>query len=140
MLRQQQVEVRQEDAEVPPLFEVGDLVLLENKRKKQGDNPKLKKKFLGPYEVVQSYSNHTYEIERQGHVSVQNECRLKLYRPCLEESGQAPGWREPNRRPNMKVATRNDPQRNNASQTGTSDQGLLENLYKKSNEQPGRFP
>ena len=74
LLRQQQIEVHQEDAEEPPLFEVGDLVLLENRRRRLGDNPESQSKFVGRYEVSHSYKNHTYEIEKQGHTSKQNEC------------------------------------------------------------------
>ena len=36
MLRKQQVAVRQEDNEEPPLFQTGDLVLLQNVRRKKG--------------------------------------------------------------------------------------------------------
>ena len=125
---QERLEIAQGDADEPPLFKVGNLVLLENRRRRKGDNPKLQSKFVGPYEVTQCYNNYTYEIERQGHVSVQNECRLKLYQPCSEESGQAPGSREPSRWPNMKGATRKDPQRKKASQEEATTQEKIENL------------
>ena len=95
MLREQQMAVRQEDSEEPPLFQTGDLVLLQNVRRKKGENPKLQPKFVGPYEVISVFDNHTYSLERLGQRTVQNECRLKLYRPCAEKIGQAPGSLDP---------------------------------------------
>ena len=94
LLRQQQMDVRQEDSEEPPLFQSGDLVLMQNVRRRKGEAPKLQPKFVGPYEVVEAYRNHTYLLERLGQATVQNECRLKLYRPCIEKAGQAPGMLE----------------------------------------------
>ena len=108
-LRQQQLEIRQEDQEKPPLFATEDLVWLENRRRRKGDNSKLQPKFVGPYKVVKVFDNHTYLIDRQGQDSVQNECRLKLYHPCPEEAGKAPTALEPRRRPNMKGTTRHRP-------------------------------
>ena len=102
MLRQQQNEVRHEDAEEPPLYAAGDLVWMVNKRRRKGENPKLQRKFVGPYLVEVSYPNHTYLISRQGQTSVQNEGRLKLYRACADSMGQAPAALEPRRAPNMK--------------------------------------
>ena len=84
----------------------GDLVWLEKKRRQKGGNPKLQPKFVGPYEVIEVYSNHTYGMERSGQVSLQNECKLKLFKPCSEAAGQALAALEPRRRPNMKGATR----------------------------------
>lgn len=40
----------------------------------------------GPYQLLETYSNHTYKIEKQGLTSVQNESRLKLYYTCTEET------------------------------------------------------
>ena len=60
MLREQQMAVRQEDSEEPSLFQTGDLVLLQNVRRKKGENPKLQPKFVGPYEVISVFDNHTY--------------------------------------------------------------------------------
>ena len=91
MLRHQQIDIRQEDSEEPPLFQSGDLVLMQNIRRWKGEAPKLQPKFVGPYEVVEAFKNHTYLLERLGQTTVQNECRLKLYRPCTEKAGQAPG-------------------------------------------------
>ena len=108
ILRDQQMETRGEDTAEPLLYKIGDLVLLENKRRKKGINPKLQAKFVGPYEVIRIYPNHTYDIERQGQWSRQNECRLKLYTPCTVPSGKAPATLEPSRRPHMKGA-RNRP-------------------------------
>ena len=105
MLRTEQQEIRTEDNEEPPLFAVGDMVWLENRRKKRGDSAKLQSKFVGPYEVLAVFANHTYQIDRLGQQSIQSECRLKLYAPCIEPSGQAPASLEPRRRANMKGAT-----------------------------------
>ena len=95
MLREQQMVVRQKDGEEPPLFQPGDLVLLQNVRRKKGENPKLQPKFAGPYEVIAAFDNHTYSLERLGQRTLQNEYRLKLYRPCEEKTGQAPGTLDP---------------------------------------------
>ena len=70
MLREQQKQVRQEDDDEPPSFTVGDLVLLENRRRRKRENAKLQARFVGPYKVVVSYPNHTYQIKKQGQVSV----------------------------------------------------------------------
>ena len=107
ILRERQFAIRQGDSEEPLLFAPQDLVLLENKRRRKGDNPKLQSKFVGPYLVIRAFPNHTYKIRRQGQDSVQSEGRLKRYRPCQETNGQAPGSQELPRRPNMKGATRN---------------------------------
>ena len=106
MLREEQCTNRQEDQEEPPLFAERDQVWMVNKRRRKGENPKLQAKFLGPYEVIQAYGNHTYLIERQGQQSVQSESRLKLYKACGEAVGQAPATIEPTRRPNMKGAVK----------------------------------
>ena len=103
-LREQQRVIRQEDQKEPLLFSPGDMVWLENRRRRKGENPKLQAKFQGPYTVTRSWPNHTYQIERSGQTSIQNECRLKAYRPCPEEVGRAPVMLEPNRRPNMRGA------------------------------------
>ena len=105
-LRQHQLRVRQDDQEEPLLFAASDLVWLQNRRRRKGENPKLQQKFIGPYQVVEAYDNHTYKIDRQGQSSVQSETRLKLYRPCMAESGKAPVSLEPRRRPNMRGALR----------------------------------
>ena len=91
LLREQQMTVRQDDGEEPPLFQTGDLVLVQNTRRRKGENPKLQPKFVGPYEVVAAFGNHTYQLERLGQTTTQNECRLKLYQACTERRGQAPG-------------------------------------------------
>ena len=66
LLLEQQVAVRQKDIEEPPLFQSGDLVLLQNVQRRKEENPKLQPKFLGPYEVVTASNNHTYLLERIG--------------------------------------------------------------------------
>ena len=40
-----------------------------------------------------------------GQTSIQNECRLKAYRPCPEEVGLAPVTLKPNKRPNIRGPT-----------------------------------
>ena len=117
ILREQQMKIREEDLEEPPLFSEGDLVRLVNKRRRKGENPKLQPKYVGPYTILQSFANHTYRLERQGQASIQNECRLKPYFPCPVAVGQAPGSREAIRRPNMKGAlTREKAQRTEATE------------------------
>ena len=67
MLIEQQLRLREQDTKEPPLFTKGDLLLLANKKRKKGNNPKLEVKFAGPYiaeEVL--FNNHTYLIESQG--------------------------------------------------------------------------
>ena len=102
LLRATQEDVRTEDTSEPPLFMRGDLVWMVNKRRRKGENPKLQRKFVGPFRVEQGYPNHTYLISRQGQTSVQNESRLKMHRACHEAIGQAPAELEPRRGPNMK--------------------------------------
>ena len=117
ILRKQQMKIREEDSEEPPLFSEGDLAWLGNKRRRKGENPKLQPKYVGPYAILQSFANHTYKLERQGQASIQNECMLKPYFPCPVAVGQAPGSREAIRRPNMKGAlTREKAQRTEATE------------------------
>ena len=99
LLQEQQLKLRTDDTEEPLLYAPGDLVLMLNRRRRKGENPKLQPKFVGPYTIKECYSNHTYKIESRGQCSVQNESRLKLYQPCIEPSGQAPGSTEPAQRP-----------------------------------------
>ena len=65
-LRQEQLKVRQDEQEEPLLFAPGDMVWLQNRRRRKGENSKLQQKFIGPCQVMEAYSNHTYLIERQG--------------------------------------------------------------------------
>ena len=64
---------------------------MQNTRRRNRENPKLQPKFVGPYEVVAAFGNHTYQLARLGQTTTQNECRLKLYQACAERRGQAPG-------------------------------------------------
>ena len=104
MLRFQQKEVRQQDCEEPLLFAPGEYVWLENKRRRKGINPKLQDKFVGPYEVLRSFPNHTYKISRQRQRSTQDEQRLKKYNVATGSAGRAPVEVKPRRGPNMKGA------------------------------------
>ena len=54
--------------------------------------------------ITKSWNNHTYQVEKNGQVSVQHESRLKLHKISQHASGQAPVVLEPSRRPNMKGA------------------------------------
>ena len=101
-LQERQIQVRQDDGEEPPLFAPEDLVWLENKRRRKGENPKLQPKFVGPYRVVEVCGKHTYKVERSGQTSLQHEGQLKPHRVCPEATGQAPTLLEPSRRPNMR--------------------------------------
>ncbi|XP_067947193.1 uncharacterized protein [Watersipora subatra] len=96
-LRQSQMEVRLEDKEEPPLYAPGNWVWLTNKRRRRGENRKLQAKFMGPYQVLKDWGNHTYLIERQGQSSIQSERMLKPYHACPERLGQAPATLEPRR-------------------------------------------
>ena len=64
----------------PLLFQSGDLVLVQNTRRRKGENPKLQPKFVGSYKVLAVFGNHTYQLEELS--QTQNECRLKLYQAC----------------------------------------------------------
>ena len=66
-------------------------MLVQNTRRKKGQNPKLQLKFVGLYEMVAAFGNHTYQLERLGQSTVQNECRLTLYRAYrAEKRGKTP--------------------------------------------------
>ena len=94
LLRNQQMAVRQGDSvdvrqktnsEDPPLlFQFGNLVLMQNVRQKKGETLKLQPKFAGAYKVLKTFSNHTYLLNRLGQSTIQNKCRLELYKPCEE--------------------------------------------------------
>jgi len=90
MLREKQWQVRQEDADEPPLYQAGDWVWMVNYRRHRGQAAKLQPKFVGPYVVVEAMPNHTYKLERSGQVSVQNEARLKPYWASSGAAGEAP--------------------------------------------------
>ncbi|XP_067945258.1 uncharacterized protein [Watersipora subatra] len=81
-LRQSQMEVRENDQEEPPLYAPGNWVWLTDKRQRRGENPKLHAKFVGSYQVMKAWGNHTYLVERQGQSSIQSEGRLKPYHAC----------------------------------------------------------
>jgi len=99
ILREKQWQVRQEDSDEPPLYQVGDWVRMVNYRRHRGKAAKLQPKSVGPYAVVEEMSNHTYKLERSGQVSVQNEACLKPYWASPGAAGEAlrcwsPGGRE----------------------------------------------
>ena len=41
--------------------------------------------------MVAAFEHHTYQLERLGQSTIQNECRLKLYQACAGKMVQAPG-------------------------------------------------
>ena len=106
IIRQQQVTTRQQNTDESLLFLPGDQVLLENRRRRKGENPKLQSKFVGPYQVIEAFPNHTYAITSKGQHSIQNESRLKLFRESTHTASQTPGEIEGIRRPNMKGAVK----------------------------------
>lgn len=65
-LRNQQKQVRIEDGEECPRFRMGNKVLMKNYQKERGKMGKLQPKYLGPYQVIEAYLNHSYKIEGQG--------------------------------------------------------------------------
>jgi len=73
ILRETQWQVRQEDADEPPLYQAEDWVWMDNYRRCRGQAAKLQPKFVGLYVVVEAMPNHTYKLERSGQVSVQFE-------------------------------------------------------------------
>lgn len=97
-LQQRQIKIRQEDHERLPLHVIEDIVWLEHKGRKKRAKANFQPKFVGPYQVKKVHANHTCGIKKQGKLSIQNQCRLKLYHPCSEEMGQAPATLEPRRR------------------------------------------
>jgi len=90
MLREEQWQVRGEDFEKPPLYQVGDWVWMINYRRPRGQAAKFQPKFVGPYAVVEVMPNHMYKLERSGQVSIQNETRLKLYWASPDAVQEAP--------------------------------------------------
>lgn len=113
-LNQQQAHVRGEVDEEPPHFGEGDLVLLENRRRRQGESSKLQPPFCGPYFVLEAFKNHTYKIKNQGQTSVQNKCQIKEYLAGIE-AGRALITQEARRMPNMKGAVKRVPRLNSQS-------------------------
>ena len=89
----------------------GDLVLVQNTRRKKGENLKLQPKFVGPYKGVATFENPTYQLKRLGHSTNQNECCLKLYHACAENRGQTPGIQKCKgcKKPGRTVKTRAQP-------------------------------
>ena len=126
-LQEQQQEIRTTDSTETLLFRQGDLVWLENRRKRKWENPKLTPN-VGPYTIINSWLNHTYLIRRCQQEPWQNECRMKLYRPCDNPSGKAPYLIEPSRRPNMKGAVKRQQPTTRYEQTLNRDQ-ILDELF-----------
>jgi len=88
--REKQWEVRKEESEEPPLYQVRDWVWMVNYRRRRGQAAKLQPKVVGRYAVVEVMPNHTYKLERSGQVSIQNEARLKPYWASPGAAGVAP--------------------------------------------------
>ena len=79
LLRNQQHAVRVVEHDEPPLYSVGDSVWLKSYKKKKGLNPKLDRKYTGPYCVKAVLPFHTYALENNGKTSVQHEARIRLH-------------------------------------------------------------
>lgn len=62
----------------PHLFEIGDLVLMQNKCRRKEENPKLGAAHVGPYTVQEQLGGYTYLLACNGQISVQHRGRLKL--------------------------------------------------------------
>ena len=77
---------------------------------------------------MDSRPNHTYLINRDRQESWQNECRLKLYRPCESPSDRAPYAIELPRRPNMKGAVKRRQTTTRDEQVPSRNQ-LLDELF-----------
>ena len=90
LLRDQQLHLRSEDSEEPLLFAAGDRVWMDNKRRRPGVNPKLQARFMGPYEVMAAYDNHTYLLGYGDQQLVVNERRLKKYQAGQTHTQEAP--------------------------------------------------
>lgn len=109
LLSQQQAQVRGEDDEEPLHFEKGDLVLRENRWRRKGESFNLHTPFVGQFSVPEAFGNHTYKIDNQGQISVQNESRIKEFRPSTKKAGRAPVTQEAWRMPNMKGVVKRVP-------------------------------
>ena len=106
-LRKQELAVRLEDSEEPPLYIKGDLVWLVSKRKYgRGISRKLQPKFTGPYKIIAVWPNHVYQVEKNGQSSVEHKSRLKPFRACSNPRGRAPALSEPRRLPNFRGKAR----------------------------------
>jgi hypothetical protein len=108
LVREKQIQIRDEDVSEPPLYKVGDLVLLLNKRCRRGQSKKLQPRYVGPYKVVEVWPNHTYRVQKNTQSTVENEARLKLYTSSADPVGQAPRTVEPPRRRVLPVPRADD--------------------------------
>ena len=99
-LRQhQKCKPRTDDSEEEPKFVKGDQIWLKSYFKTKGRGTKLQPKYVGPYRITKSLPYQTYEMERNGKLSVQHEGRIKLY----QEAGTSapPGENARARRPSF---------------------------------------
>ena len=106
LLRKQQLNIRTEDRQEGPSFQVGQLVWLKTKRFSNLKSHKLQPKYSGPYTVVEVGKNHTYLIEQHGRLSREAESRLKAYVPARNEAGRTPNIVENTRQLTRKGLTR----------------------------------
>ena len=106
-LRKQELAVRLEDSEEPPLYIKGDLVWLVSKRK-YGSliSRKLQPEFIGPYKIIAVWPNHVYRVEKNGQSSVEHESRLKPFRACMNPCGCALALSEQRRLPDFRGKAR----------------------------------
>jgi len=110
MLQKKQWQVRREDLEEPPLYQIGDWVWMVNYRRRRGQATKLQPKFVGPYAVVEVMPNHTYKIERSVQVFIQNEARLKPYWASPDAVGEASALLEPRRQMTISGQRQHEPE------------------------------
>ena len=82
LLREQQHATIPSNYEGNCMYDVGEEVLVDSRRRKKGVNPKLQPQFAGPFKVVEVYPNHTYRLA--DYKSIVNESRLKKYHRPVE--------------------------------------------------------
>lgn len=75
-------------------FREGDLVLLENRRRRHESSSNLQPPFCGADTVFKVFPNHTYKIDSLGQASVKGETRLKLHTSAEIVEGKAPVTKE----------------------------------------------
>lgn len=102
VLWKKQLDIWTDDREEPPFYKVSDSVIMVSKQRKKGQSKKLQPKYVGPYIMMEVWPTHTYRVQSGNQTSVENEVRLKLYRPSSDPVGQAPVKVQPTRGPNRK--------------------------------------
>ena len=78
-LRRKQLMPRVSDSEEPSKYMVGDKVWLKSFYKPTGRGQKLQPKYIGPYHITAVLPYQSYEMSRNGKLSVQHEGRIRLW-------------------------------------------------------------